>query len=294
MLRTLTLPTLFIATLAHAQPTLTAGLLPSGTFTDRLYLVTSQGQAELPTPGAGQVWDLSTATLLDIGTFTHRPAAGTPYAGTYAQADIAWHMEMGAFGTNYTYLDLGTHLDMVATDVPEEPNVYTDLLRVLQFPLNFGSSFSDTWAGTAGSGTVTWTYAGHGTAVTPVGSFSDVVLLVNDGGEVALWRTSPLVPLLLVRDGFILAVGPAANVGVAEIAGSRLQVHPVPCHDQLLVQATAAAPWHIVDLQGRTVREGRFNGAGANTVDTDALLPGAYVLVQVGDVARAMARFTKQ
>jgi len=269
-------------------------MLPSGTFTDRLYLVTSQGQSELPTPGTNQVWDLSTATLLDIGTFTHQPAAATPYASTYAQANIAWHMNMGAFGTNYTYLALGTHLDMVATDVPEEPNVYTDLLRVLNFPLAFGTSFSDTWAGTAGSGTVTWTYAGHGTALTPVGSFNDVVLLVNDGGEVALWRTNPLVPLLLVRDGFILAVGPAATVGLAEMEHDHLHVYPVPCHDRLLVQATAASPWRIVDLQGRTVREGRFAATGTATVETDALLPGAYQLVQTSTNAVQVARFIKE
>lgn len=294
MLRTITLPLLSLATLAPAQVTLTSGMLPSGTFTDRLYLVTSQGEAEMPTPGIDQTWDLSSATLLDIGTFTHRPAAGTPYAATYAPANIAWHMDMGLLGDNYTYMHLGTTLDMVATDVPDEPNVYTDHLRVLSFPLSFGNTFTDTWAGTEGSGTVVWSYAGHGTALTSVGSFTDVVMLANDGGEVALWRTSPLVPLLLVRDGMILAMGPAADVGVEETTHARLAVHPVPCTDRLLVQSAAAAPWRIVDMQGRTAAEGRFTAVGGQVVDTHALQPGAYLLVQQGAGLPGVARFIKQ
>ncbi|MBL7955407.1 MAG: T9SS type A sorting domain-containing protein [Flavobacteriales bacterium] len=294
MTRTLTLPALLVASLAQAQPTITASMLPTGTFTDRLYVVTSQGQSEDPTPGANQVWDLSTATLLDIGTFTHRPAAGTPYASTYPEADLVWHMAMGALGDNYTYLQLTPYLEMLATDVPQEPNVYTDPLMVMGLPLNFGNWFSDSWAGTAGSGSVTWTYAGSGTAITPVGTFNEVALMLSASGEVAMWRTDPLVPLLLVRNGVILAVGPPANVGVDERNDARLVVHPVPCHDRLVVQPTASGPWRIVDLQGRTVAEGRFTSPTSTVVDTEALLPGAYLLVQEGEGAAQVTRFIKE
>jgi len=298
MIRTLTLPALLVATLAQAQPTLTGALLPTGTYNDRLYAVTSQGQSEDPTPGANQVWDLSTATLLEIGTFTHQPAAGTPYASTYPQADLAWHMDLGPLGDNYTYLDLDLTLtmgmDMLATDVPQAPNEYTDPLRVLSLPLNFGNSFINSWAGTAGSGSVNWTYAGSGTAITPVGTFNEVALLVSASGEIAMWRTDPLVPLLLVRDGVILAVGPPANVGMNETNAARLAVHPVPCQDRLVVQPTALAPWRMVDLQGRTVAEGRFTSPTSTVVDTEALLPGAYLLVQDGEGAAQVARFIKE
>lgn len=295
MRRNITLVAFLITICTQAQVTLTAGLLPTGTFTDRLYMVTSQGQSATPTPGANQTWDLSTATLLDIGTFTHRPAAGTPYAATYAQAELAWHLDMGLLGQNYTYLDLGTtSLDMLATDVPTDPNVYTDPLRVLQFPLSLGQSFTDSWAGSSGSGSVTWTYAGHGTAITPAGTFSNVVMLVSGTNELGLWRTSPLVPLLLVRDGVMLAVGPAMGVGVEERTSAHLAVHPVPCSDRLLVQTTAAAPWRIMDLQGRLAVEGRFQRVGAQVVDTESLRPGAYVLVQLGEGAQRVARFIKE
>lgn len=293
MIRTLTLSTFFLATIAHAQPTLTASMLPSGTYTDQLYVVTSQGQSQSPTPGINQTWDLSTATLQNIGTFTHQPASASPYASTYPTANIAWHMNMGFLGNNYTYFTSGTALDMVATDVPEDPNVYTDHLRVLAFPMSIGNSFTDTWAGSAGSGSVTWTYAGHGTAHTPVGSFSNVVLLVSNTSEVALWRTSPLVPLLLIRDGMMLAVGPT-GVGIQEQASASISVYPVPCTDQLMVQSTSPSPWHIVDTQGRTVLEGRFSTIGTQAVATERLVPGTYVLVQLAPEGRRTARFSKQ
>lgn len=293
MIRTITLPALFLATLAPAQVTITASMLPSGTFTDQLYRVASQGESAPPTPGADQTWDFSTATLQSIGTFTHEAASGTPHTATYPEADIAWRLHIGFLGTNYTYLKSGTALDMVATDVPGNTNAFTDHMRLLRFPLNIGESFTDTWAGTEGSGTIAWTYAGHGTAITPVGTFSDVVLMVRDDGEIAMWRTSPLVPLLFERNGNLLAVGPT-SVGVQEHAGERLAVYPVPCADRLLVQHTDAAPWRIVDMQGRTMAEGRFAAVGSHVVDTDALAPGAYLLVQQGDGMRRVARFVKE
>ncbi len=292
MIRPLTLLVALSAATAHAQVTLQASLLPD-TYSDRLYIVTSTGDSETPTPGVDQTWDLSTATIIDVGTFTHGPAAATPYAADYAQADIAWHLDMGVFGHNYTYFALSTSLDMVATDVPDSPNEFTDLLRVLTFPMEYGDTFTDTWAGTEGSGSVQWTYAGIGTAITPVGTFDNVALLVNDNEELALWRTDPLVPLVVVRDGTTFAVGPA-TVGIVEHDDAQLAAYPVPCSDRLWVQATAAAPWHIVDMHGRTVMQGRFTTPGRQAVDTDALLPGAYVLMQQGTDGRRVAHFVKQ
>ncbi|MBX2971515.1 MAG: hypothetical protein KF797_00280 [Flavobacteriales bacterium] len=55
-----------------------------------------------------------------------------------------------------------------------------------------------------------------------------------------------------------------------------------------------AAPWRIVDMQGRTMIEGRFTAVGSHVVDTDALIPGAYLLVQQGDEVRRVARFVEE
>lgn len=280
--------------LAHAQVTISHGQLPTGTFTDRLYLVTSQGSAQMPTDGVGQTWDLSSATLMDIGTFTHRPAAGTPYAADHPTADLAWHMDMGFLGNNYTYLSSSTSaLNMVATDVPEDPNVFSDAMQVMAFPLSYNGSFTDTWVDGEGNGTLVWTYSGSGTAITSVGTFTNVVKMSNDDGDVVLWRTSPLVPLLLSMNGTLLAVGPVAT-GVAEHQAGTLSVYPVPCTDRLVVQSTAPAPWRMLDAQGRVVAEGRTTGIGATELFTDGLRPGAYALQLLDPAGPRLARFVKQ
>ncbi len=278
----------------NAQVTLTNSMFPIGTFTDRLYIITDTGTASIPTDGANQTWDLSSVTLQDIGTFTHGPAAATPYAATYPTANIAWHMDMGVLGSNYSYFATSaTGMSLVATDVPDEPDVYSDPMQVLSFPLSLNGTFSDPWTDAEGSGTVSWVYGGHGTAITPVGTFANVVKLVNEDDEVVLWRTSPLVPLVLSMNGLLLAVGPPAT-GIVELGTEPLSIHPVPCMDRLTVEATAAAPWRIIDMQGRTVLEDRFEQTGAATLPTETLQPGSYVLHLAAPNAPRMARFVKQ
>lgn len=291
-LSALLLSTLGLA--ANAQVVLTHGQVPTGTVTDRLYAVTAQGSAQMPTDGANQTWDLSSATLMEIGTFTHGPASATPYAASHPTANMAWHMDMGLAGSNYTYLEVTTSgISIVATDLPNDPEVYTDPWQVMAFPLDLNGSFSDPWEDTDESGTITWTYSGHGTAITAAGTFTNVVKMVSDDNDMVLWRTSPLLPLLLSVNGNLLLVGSGTN-GMAEHRTEHLSVYPVPCADRLHVAATAAAPWRIFDIQGRTVAEGRFTQAGIAVVDTEALRPGAYVLYLADATGPRTAHFVKQ
>lgn len=277
----------------YAQVTITNGMLPTGTFTDRLYMVTNTGTAAIPADGANQTWNLSSVTLQDIGSFTHGAASGTPHASSYPTANIAWNMEMDLLGSSYTYLNsTASGMTIVATDVPTDPDVYTDPMQVMSFPLSFNGTFSDTWTDNDDTDTVHWVYSGHGTAITPVGTFTNVVKMVNEEDEVVLWRTSPLVPLLLSINDMLLAVGPPAT-GITEQHIAPLDVFPVPCTDRLNVVATAAAPWRILDMQGRAVAQGRFTQAGTSTVDTEALCPGAYLLHLADAKAPRLARFVK-
>ncbi len=250
------LATLIVAcspALLLAQPTLQQSMVdPNGLLLD-IHMVTSPGTATTPSDGANQTWDLSSLGLIPIGTQSFTWASNTPYAASYPTANWSWVQTPTGSSPEYIYLNISASgMDYLADDVPASPNVYTDPKRILAFPMAFNASFTDTYADNGGPATVTWTYSGHGTAVTPFGTYTDVVKLVSDEGDMVLWNTAPLVPLA-IDDGSLTVFFEPTNLGLSD-AGSTAPLvgYPNPCVDELNVFAEGDSPWRITDLQGRT------------------------------------------
>lgn len=297
MIRIATLAVVSLPCLTAAQVTVEYTDLAGTAILLEMHQVTSPGSATVPSDGINQTWDLSTITLQEIGTLDFAPAAGTPYASTYPTANWVWHQMITGVGSNYMYLDIGTSgIEVVASDVPAAPNVYTDNKYVMQFPLAYGQSFTDAYTDNDGPTSVTWSYTGHGTLLSPLGTFTDQVKMVSDEGDVVIWNTAPLHPTVIDDGSGLVLVFLPAGVGIGEGTGaSSMRVHPNPCEGQLNVQgATAGERWCVTDLQGRAVLAGTFAAPNSSSIGTDALAPGSYLLV-VGDASRTRAvRFTKE
>ncbi|MCB0780235.1 MAG: T9SS type A sorting domain-containing protein [Flavobacteriales bacterium] len=294
MRTTLTLSTLLVATGLYAQVTLTYSMLDQAGVTASMHLVTSPGSAQPPSDGINQTWDFSTVTLSQLGTMAMVPAAGTPYAASYPAANWAFEQTVTGVGTDYTYLKIDpTTLILLADEVPSDPNPYSDAKHILHFPMAYGDSFSDAWADTEGSGNVTWTYSGHGTAITPLGTYTNVAKVASNEGDVLLWNTSPLYPLVIADGNGTLFFGPSLT-GVQELGGQSLTLTPNPCEDELtLRQIGTGQAWSIVDAQGRQVMAGRTTTTDL-VVDVRELLPGTYALQVRTAEGRRIGRFVKQ
>jgi hypothetical protein len=55
----------------------------------------------------------------------------------------------------------------------------------------------------------------------------------------------------------------------------------------------AAAPWQLMDLQGRTLATGAFMGRGTQRIDIASLATGSYMLVLGEGTTRRTVRFSK-
>ena len=197
-------------------------------------------------------------------------------------------------GTDHTYLNISsTSMEVVATNVPSDANTYTDPKRVLQFPMTFGQSFTDAYANVDGPASVTWSYTGHGTALSPLGTFTDLAKVVSTENDMVLWNTTPLHPLV-IDDGTDVLVFVPANVGIGDHNAPAVQVYPSPCMDHLHVNAAGTADRRIVDLQGRNVQAGRFTSTTLQHIDVSALATGSYVLLLNENGAQGTVRFSKQ
>ncbi len=293
MIRTLTLSAFCLATTAHAQVTLDYGLLDQDGMQLTMYLVTDPGSATVPSDGTDQTWDLSTVTLQPIGTLDFISATGTPFASNYPGANWVWLQTVTGVGGEYMYLDIDQNgIAVHATGVPLNTNDYIDPKLVMVFPMNYEQSFTDNYTDEDGPASVMWSYTGHGTAITPVGSYTNTVKLVSTEDDIVLWNTSPLHPLVIDDGTDVLAFGPSTT-GMADLAGITAKVYPNPCENLLFVDVSGAAPWRIVDLQGRTLRTGNFNGMGTQVIDIADLATGSYLLVLDEARAQRSVRFSR-
>lgn len=280
-----------LLTQATAQTIQYSDLSPYGVQADMQYL----NADDLPAlaDGTGQTWDLSGLTLQNVGTLAFSPAAGTPYAGNYPVANWAWAQHITGLGSTYQYLAITANgIDLLARNVPGDAVEYTDAARIMQFPLAFGEGFTDAYVHATGSDTLVWTYAGHGTLITPMGTFTDVAKLVNDEGEVACWNRNPLYPVMVQDDDDILFFV-QNNVGVAEQEPAMAHTWPNPCHDRLQVEhALPTTAWRVLDAQGRVLLTGTFGPAGQ--VDVRSLAAGSYSLVLLNGSGHMPLRFIKE
>lgn len=289
-----TLFTILAAAALSAQPTLEFSDVPTGNTTLTVYQLTDPGNIVEPSTGANQTWDFSSGTFAAAGNAVMGPSAGTPFAANYPAANWAWTITPTVGAADYLYMVLNNSgMENVAAHVPADPNVYTDFQRIMQFPMAFGASFVDAFTSPDHTGTDTWTYAGHGTLITPIGTFTDQVMMVGSDDDVVLWNASPLYPRVIANEDGVMLFGPSST-GVAERIAPALAVFPVPASTALNITGiTATAQWSVVDLQGRTLLTGRTTDPTRTQVDIAALAEGDYLFTVVDAAGRRSIRFQK-
>lgn len=284
---------LFLLSLSAQHTIQYSDLGPFGVETG-MHMLTSPATLPPLSNGLNQTWNLGSTTLNEIGTQAFATSAGTPYAANYPTANWVWSQTVPGIGTGYTYLHITpAGIDLLARNVPLSTLEYSDPSQVMKFPLSLGESYSDTYMSTNGGSTMTWTYSGYGTAITPLGTFTEVAKVENTEGDVLLWNTSPLYPIM-IADGENTLFFIQTNVGVNEREASTFRVWPSPSSGMLRLEgAKAGSDWSVMDAQGRTVLSGRITWSDG-WVDVSALAPAGYVLLLHEAEGVRHARFVKE
>ncbi len=133
---------------------------------------------------AGFTFDASAATLGPGAQSQYMAPASTPYASSFPQATLA---STGLTNQDtYSYMSINGNEFLNWGLYGTQMNViYTNAEKLYQFPMTYGSSWSDNFTGTATasgismtrSGTTTGNYNGHGTVIMPFGTFNNVARL---------------------------------------------------------------------------------------------------------------------
>jgi hypothetical protein len=160
-----------------AQPTLTHAL--NSPMVGDVFITNITNAVPPGSAGASQTWNLSSMTMTSTSTSTATTAASTPSGSSFPSSNVALYD-----GSSYAYYQTSTgswlNNGSVAGGVVFS---YTNAEVMLNYPFTFGNSVVDAWGCNWSSGSInfirfgtsTITADGHGTVITPAGTFSNVL-----------------------------------------------------------------------------------------------------------------------
>ena len=271
---------------AHAQPVLTSGnLAPFGTTAP--ISVAMPGSFNPGGAGANQTWDFSSLSAIPAGNVTIVNPSTTPFATTYPTSNYAYKMDMTVPvpATVYNYYSvLSSGFELLASEVGgPDPNVYTDPRPELKFPFLFNDTYSDTYQSTnmASPETLTRTYDGYGTLMTPSHTYPNAVRMAvtYDGGQTRYqwYNANPLMLLVSENDNgtviFIVADPQASSVPQTKISSPGLYRNPTSGF-VLVENAGTVASVELFDVTGRSVRY--VNNPASGIIDLSGIAAGLY------------------
>ena len=278
---TLTLILALIANSAAAQVVLDASDLPATSLNTGLYVVTDAGSSNYAPNGAGITWDFTSAQLQQMGSAVLGAATATPHAADYPQANWALTNDLFGLGQSYTYFHSSTDgLEIIADDVPDDPSVYIDPKKILDFPYAYQDFFSDAYQYEGESPVnVTWNYMAYGTVLTSIGTFTNVVKSVSSEGDVIFWNSAPLYPLIIISQGDPIIVMANSTAGISDRYGAGLMVFPNPATDEIILTGGVAGDrFTLTDALGRTVVQGTISDQERQSIAIAQLAAGNYHL----------------
>ncbi len=288
------IPILAAATL-WAQPIVTSANLHTGS-SFNLYLMGDVNVANLVTPGANVIWDISDATTVLMGTVDFLDMSDTPFATDYPAANFAMKFTPLLGSISYSLFNLTDSVfEEVANNVGTSDAVsFIDHRTSLVFPFAFNSTNTDTyqkenqWIKTIAS-----TYDAYGT-FTANGTTSTNVVRFNtdDNGNnsVNWWQSDPLVPLMQGSSSGFVLWDPTSSTGIHDSqTNALLTMYPNPATNEL----------HILNKAPLTKIE-IFNSIGQleisttnSLIDISMLASGIYILKAQSEKASTSQEFIK-
>lgn len=300
---------LFLPLLLTAQTTFTyTAFAPQ---TGDQYTVSNSNTYCPGSAGANQTWNFAATSTWGTSTYSVVPISSVPAGSQYPNAT-------SAIGTgSYIMLDItaSAYLKYGNSITPGMAQWgYSDPEKVFEFPMSYGSTFTDSYQGPDLSSpnyyriaSATVTYEGYGTVITPNGTYTNAICIhrqitesdtmPNGGslcsGDIYYWF-APGYRYPVVQSWFIGDMNPPCGglgigtmflqsiaIGMEEqLTGNvRLFASPNPVSSELTISTQIDIQNGILvisDLAGRTVKTVSYNG-NRMVIDVADLADGIYV-----------------
>jgi hypothetical protein len=299
-----------------AQPTLTAANSNPVIGDNYVMAFNTNGAYTNPTQGANQTWNFSTLpTTATIGVSVSS-AAGSIIPSASFKVEYTG-------GSTNLFNASSTELAQVGVAANSVDMIYSNPEKMLQYPFQFGNSFSDDWKATFISGmpfirtgTTGVSAVGYGSLILPSGTFTDVLLVSfqqnytdsTSGTEFGTYSNDsylfyksgyhqPILSLstlsattaggnLMSQSFFHLNTGPS-SLKVENISNS-LTIYPNPFKDNITVSFVDNPHFNnlrfnLIDITGKLMPIKVSQSNNAYRIEPSNLPSGTYRLAVFSD-----------
>lgn len=283
---------LFIAVSAFsinsfAQPVIVNGNnIPAVGFSASVSTVQSSS-TDITNTGANHTWDFGTYTFQPVGTMQVIAPSSAPMGSSFLSANYAF-----SFAGTYSFFNVsGTKNECLASTITGagsgndySPNPKT----LLKFPFNYNDTDTDTWQKVGDSpNTITFTYDGYGTLITPFGTYTDVVRVHENYGvgddDYRWYILNPLTEVAIYEHSTttLYAIGATQVPTNMEEHGKHtvaMSVYPNPANSTVTIANISNGSLLVItDITGRVLHTEEAN-AETVTMNVDQFGAGVYLV----------------
>ena len=278
---------LFFAAACCAQPVVNASDVTSN-FSANFYFSEAEGFSP-GNPGADQTWDFSNLDIAQLGQITALPVSGTPYESSYPTANYTTFYE-GDFGSTWSYYKVDEQkYELISSIYPGVfATIYTQNPKtVVEFPMVFGSAFSDTYKSSETPQEITYsaTYDAYGTLILPFGTYHNVIrqTTIDDGVVNYIWyNLHPFFPILQtsLEDNGLGILQYNGDLSDRDYTSSHFLIAPNPATSEIAVSLDARnlpATARLYDISGKQLQNSEITTVDSK-MDVSQLSSGMYLL----------------
>ena len=290
MKKLFTLTALALSIACQAQPVISNGNnMPPVGYSDSVAVVLTG--ANPGSSGANVTWDFSVYTPAILGTYSIVDPATTPYGANFPSATLGIELKPFTGTSVFEFYQIGaSKWEVVGSNISSSSgDDYTaNPKTMILFPFSFGNSITDTFTKQNGTHTVTITYDGYGTLITPYTTYNNVVRIKREfGGSDYFYDwfvTTPYLMYVATYDNNVSRltfVGKSMTTSVNDVtAATNVMITPNPMTSvatfRIHAQKELKDAWVIItDVAGRVVNKLQVKNEEA-VISRDALTSGLY------------------
>ncbi len=274
----------------NAQPIIeNANLLPNSSYNYNVRV--NQGFSSPITLNSDVIWDFTSLTSISPGAISIIDAPASIYGSYFSSANYAY-----LIANMYSYFEVNsTEMVELAHTITNMGSIYdfnANGKKILQFPFNYGGTFTDDFISNSTTYSVDVAYAAYGTLNLPNGYSYDNVALITETSDLTTiyrWYTmNPFMSVAIYResDHVFVWIEQDMNLGLDEKSALNVSIFPNPMEDKITFQVATETVIDVIEIyssEGKLIESIQPNFVeGRMTINTDKFENGTY-LVKVGN-----------
>lgn len=172
-------------------------------------------------------------------------------------------------------------IEQLASDLGNSsPTHYINPRTLVVFPLSYQQTFNDDYQKQGQSNvSVSKVYESYGTILSQLGTFNDVIKLVEDDGDIMFLNSNPFHPILEIDGSSVTFWKRVQPNSINENQTQKIQIFPNPAQNQITISSLENETEILIfSSNGKLIQSIKTNNETIRNIDIQNLARGVYYI----------------